>query len=106
MDALEFIKTAQRYTKAEGYDTFEITKLGPPEEMLKRMEQWAEEHPIRTRQSELLEIFPNANLAVREEYVDICPYFIESDLFRDLDCTIRSCPKCKKEFWLGEIDNG
>lgn len=41
-----------------------------------------------------------------ESAVDICPYFIEPELYRGLDCTIRVCSKCKKEFWLEEVDNG
>lgn len=106
MDALEFIKTAQRYTKSEGHDTFEITKLEPPEEMLKRMEQWAEEHPIRTRQSELLKLFPDTR--INEGIIDFCPCYFDPDYYKEhkKDCDDTKCIECLKKFWLGEVDNG
>lgn len=53
MDALEFIKTAQRYAKEEGYESVIILKSKPPEKILEKLEQWADANPIKTRQSEL-----------------------------------------------------
>lgn len=106
MDALEFIKTAQRYTKAEGYDTFEITKLEPPEEILKNMEQWAAEHPFKTRQSELLRLFPDARTI--KGIIDFCPYSFDPDYCKEhcKNCDSTNCFGCLKKFWLEELDNG
>lgn len=103
MDALEFIKTAQRYTKSEGYDTFVIAKFESPEEILERIERWAEEHPIRTRQSELLKLFPNAK-TLDSGALCLCPKEMTGD---SGTCSSRKlCDECCEQFWLEEVDNG
>lgn len=104
MDALEFIKTAQRYAKTEGYATFTIAKREPPEDILNHMEQWAAEHPIRTRQSELLKLFPDTT--TKEGVIEFCPYCFDPDYLKEhkKDCDNTKCTECLKKFWLGEIE--
>lgn len=106
MDALEFIKTAQRYTEAEGYDTFVIAKFESPEEILERIERWAEEHPIRIRQSEMLKLFPD--IKTNEGIIAFCPHYLDPDYYEEhkKDCSSAKCVECRKKFWLGEVDNG
>ena len=58
------------------------------------------EHPIKTRQSEFLEMFPNAALV--DEAVNICPREIDNQY--SADCTKLSCHDCKKFYWLAEVD--
>ncbi len=66
--------------------------------------KWCEEHPVKTRQSELLKMFPNAD--IYKGAINICPCTIDCDYdcknkekYVDFDCT-----GCKKEYWLAEVD--
>ena len=71
------------------------------------IEQWAKEHPVKTRQSEFLKIFPEASM-LNDEYLNICPAQISSEC-RDRETggcydPGMDCGKCKHDFWLKEID--
>ena len=70
------------------------------------IEQWAKEHPVKTRQSEFLKIFPEASM-LNDEYLNICPAQISSEC-RDRETggcydPGMDCGKCKHDFWLKEI---
>ena len=58
---------------------------------------WCKEHPIKTRQSEFLKMFPNAKIT--NGVVTICPKNVETTL----GCSMKSCEKCSKEYWLAEV---
>ena len=45
------------------------------EETISKVEQWAKEHPIKTRQNKFLKMFPNADLC--QDVIDISPCSIE-----------------------------
>ena len=62
---------------------------------------WCKEHPATTRQSELLEMFPNVAL-VDCEFINICPKDI--DIQYGADCNNQSCRDCKKEYWLAGVE--
>lgn len=71
------------------------------------IEQWAKEHPVKTRQSEFLKIFPEASM-LNDEYLNICPAQISSEC-RDRETggcydPGMDCGKCKHDFWLKEIE--
>lgn len=71
------------------------------------VEQWAKEHPVKTRQSEFLKIFPEASM-LGDEYLNICPAQLSSEC-RDKETggcydTRMDCCKCKRDFWLKEIE--
>ena len=59
--------------------------------------KWCKEHPIKTRQSEFLKMFPNAKIT--NGVVTICPKNVETTL----GCSLKSCEKCSKEYWLAEV---
>lgn len=75
MDAVEFFKTVNRICKNKdcnerpvyknntccmiGFDDDSIESI---EETVSKVEQWAKDHPIKTRQSEFLKMFPNADI--------------------------------------------
>ena len=63
--------------------------------------KWCKEHPIKTRQSELLKIFPNAKIAL-DGALSICPRFVN----KDFSCPTpeRRCSDCFKEYWLAEVE--
>lgn len=71
------------------------------------VEQWVKEHPVKTRQSELLKLFPEASV-LYDEYLNICPAQISSEC-RDKETggcydPGMDCGKCKRDFWLKEIE--
>lgn len=64
---------------------------------------WSDSHPIKTRQSEFLKMFPNANLC--RDVIDISPCSIEKEMKKC--CGDRECDECKRTYWLTEVtDNG
>ena len=71
------------------------------------VEKWAKEHPVKTRQSEFLKLFPEASV-LGDGYLNICPAQLSSEC-RDkktggcYDAGM-DCGKCKRNFWLKEIE--
>lgn len=68
--------------------------------------KWCEKHPIKTRQSEFMKMFPN--VGIYKGVITICPCLIDCNYERkhcknyvDFDCT-----GCKKDYWLAEVDDG
>lgn len=101
MDAVEFIKQARRMGKAKGeVICFKLEETDT--EIVERIEQWAKEHPVKTRQSELLKLFPETEMI--DNYVCICPSrFVEGYREVGQNCNM-NCEKCKRDFWLKEIE--
>lgn len=65
------------------------------------VEKWSAEHPAKTRQSEFLNMFPNAPLRENGS-IAICPL----DVDRDAKCSQKQgvrCPDCQKEYWITEV---
>ena len=79
------------------------------EECVAAVEKWAKEHPARTRQSELLKLFPEV-ISDPDGFIDICPALIVSAKRKTKTGGCRypsiSCEECKREFWLAEIKDG
>lgn len=70
---------------------------------------WCEEHPVKTRQSELLKMFPNAKVD-SNGVIDIAPCTVEKG-----GCAMivsswtvsdkyTTCAQCRKEYWLAEVE--
>lgn len=77
-----------------------------PEDAVAFVEKWAAEHPTKTRQSEFLKHYPEAELA-QDGILLICPTSI-SAAYREKDesCDSRSdtCAGCRRKFWLAEVE--
>lgn len=78
------------------------------EECVAAVEKWAKEHPVKTRQSELLKLFPGAE--IRDGVVNVCPRKIDPEAYthqRGYNCIhIKDdvlCPDCMRGFWFQEI---
>lgn len=118
MDAVNFLK--ERARMCEANQTGEMTcencaaykgvsqcyKLGEPkdpEKMVAIVEQWAAEHPIKTRQSEFLKHYPGARI----NNADGLPMASPCDLDGKLagKCEGIHCPVCRKKFWLTEVED-
>lgn len=65
--------------------------------------KWCKEHPIKTRQSEFLKMFPNARMH-DNEFIDICPCYIDERLSNQMNCAGGHCLKCRKDYWLAEVE--
>lgn len=119
MDAVNFLK--ERARMCEANQTGEMTcencaaykgvsqcyKLGEPkapEKMVAIVEQWAAEHPIKTRQSVFLEQYPKAKLT-EDGVLALCPIAISSECSGENGRCVsfnRKCGNCRREFWLSE----
>lgn len=109
MDAVKLLKEAQRMCIetecceecpiceycAIDTDVFEVQE---PEKVVKIIEKWANEHPVKTRQSEFLKRFPNAT----PFHIDPCN--VDADMAIDSKCRRKSCIECREEYWNTEVE--
>lgn len=103
MDAVEFIKTRRRMQNNDSTVT-PIIFYGDAEEIVTETEKWGKEHPVKTRQSEFLKMFPRPALD-RNGILAIQPCEVVVDICKDNnDNEITNCCTCRREFWLEEIE--
>ena len=75
-----------------------------PEEAVAIVEKWAKEHPRKTRQSEFLKMFPNAQIFEGVLKIEPCE-LIDSKLNSE-ECHsydefgLSGCYECRKNYWL------
>lgn len=115
MDAVEFLRERRRMCNAQ--DDCDTCPIGivcadyfvdhnysqeKSSGMVSTVEQWAKEHPIKTRQSVFLEQWPDARI----KRADGLPITSPCDLDGKLagKCDGIHCPECRKEFWLAEVE--
>ena len=66
-----------------------------------RVIKWAKDHPVKTRQSEFLRMFPKAE--IKDGALWMCPKYISYDYRPEENCHEISCGDCKRKFWLAEV---
>lgn len=77
-----------------------------PQEVVEIVERWGKEHPLKTRQSEFLKMFPRAERG-EDGLIGFCPEDIDSKF----ECSLKwgsghdNCANCRKKFWLAEIED-
>lgn len=113
MDAVEFVKTVNRLCKnlrckecpvykegicTVGFNDYSVKSI---EETVSKIEQWAKDHPAKTRQSEFLKIFPNVQF--QDDVIWVCPKAISCNYRQKENCYEINCLDCKREFWLTEV---
>lgn len=120
MDALDFLRERRRMCNAQDNcgtcpigivcDDYFLNHNYSKEKangMVSTVEQWAKEHPVKTRQSEFLEQYPEASIS-KDGTIAICPLAI-STAYRTKDgvCVIRTdtCADCRRKFWLAEVED-
>ena len=109
MDAVEFIKQVRRMGKQKGEAIcFKLEEKDT--EIVEQVEQWAKAHPVKTRQSELLKLFPNMKIDDAGTLC-MCPMNFDPETHKDEDkcfCIhMRDdihCAECRRDFWLKEIE--
>lgn len=115
MDALDFFKARKRMCEATNCNgcklyhaqvgcciTPQYEKIEVCEEAIAIVEQWAKEHPIKTRQSEFLKHYPGARITI-DGFLHACPMDVSSDT--GINCSAQTCTECRKAFWLAEVEN-
>lgn len=73
-----------------------------PEKYVAIVEKWSAEHPMKTRQSEFLKMFPNAY--IRNGIIRICPRKIDQNSITSEECEELTCSECQKKYWLAEVE--
>ena len=116
MDAVEFLRERRRMCNAQdncgtcpigivcddyfvNHNYFQEKASG----MVSTVQQWAKEHPVKTRQSEFLEHYPNARIDQNTGALNICPMKIFGSA-TGINCNVQPCFECEKKFWLAEIE--
>ena len=124
MDAVEFLKEAKRYCKwcknttQDGKKRLcdvcyfeklnDIFNLHPMayHKFVETVEQWAKEHPVKTRQDEFFKQWPDAEIG-DDGLLSIAPCQLDVRLIdgeSQEDCEGRGVgDKCRRDFWLKEI---
>ena len=113
MDAVEYVKQRERmcdyYSDCDKCPAKEvigcanITKIS---QMVPIVEKWAKEHSVKTRQSEFLEQWPDAEIGD-----DGLPSVAPCQLYKGIEekdengvcCKNCGCGICRRDFWLKEI---
>ena len=115
MDEMKFLEEKKRMCdKHEGCNECPLSKINNrygmvcgslievhPEEAVSIVEKWSANHPAKTRQSELLKMFPYAPTTVENGALKICPKNVDEK--RDFSCA-RPCSVCLKEYWFSEVE--
>ena len=114
MDAVEYVKQRNRMCDyyancgdcpADNYERCSFLSGIP--RMVPIVEKWAKEHPIKTRQSEFLKMWPDAEIS-DDGLPSIAPCQLNVELLQcesQKDCEERgACGKCRCDFWLKEIE--
>lgn len=116
MDAVEFLKERTRM-----YNFYMSRRMNCPGnkveycttlcanaiDLVPIVEQWAKEHPVKTRQSEFLKQWPDAEIG-NDGYPSVAP----CQLYKDIEekdengvcCKNCGCAECRHDFWLKEIE--
>ena len=115
MDAVEFLNEGTRmcnsYEACVGCPMYPTDDCCMVKMNLKQMisivEQWAKEHPAKTRQSEFLKMWPDVKIS-DDGIPAIAPCQLNVWFIHGKDqksCENRGvCNKCRRDFWLKEIE--
>ena len=116
MDAVEFLKERTRMCNfymsrcmncPGNKVAYCATLCAAAIELVPIVEQWAKEHPVKTRQSEFLKQWPDAKIG-DDGYPSVGP----CQLYKDMEekdengvcCKNCGCGICRRDFWLKEIE--
>lgn len=76
------------------------TDIDTIETHIDRVIYWANEHPIKTRQSEFLRMFPNAKIGEDDGILCIKP----CDIDKSIECPDgKGCDDCYRKYWKEEV---
>ena len=114
MDAVEYVKQRERMCDyyidcddcpAGNYEG--CSSLDEIPNLVPIVEKWAKEHSVKTRQSEFLKMWPDAEIS-DDGLPAVAPCQLNIELLQcesQDDCENRGvCGKCRRDFWLKEIE--
>lgn len=114
MDAVEFLKALGRlcnnYLCGDNCPLIDSCDDESDDGYVRKVqivEQWAKEHPVKTRKSEFLKQWPDAAIG-DDGYPSVAP----CQLYKDMEekdengvcCKNCGCAECRRNFWLKEIE--
>lgn len=113
MDAVEFIRERNRMCvehngcadcPASGVACGNIVAMRNDSSIVQIVEEWAKKHPRKTRQSEFLRQWPEADIRSTG-----LPNIAPCQLYKELKCRERckqyaDCNECSREFWGQEVE--
>lgn len=111
MDAVVYCKTLLRMCKSHPaccgctlkskYGCIAIL-FGDMEKAVPIVEQWSKDHPVKTRKTEFLKMFPDANMNGIEK--TWCVAQFDKNIKCDQNhCGGYYCEVCKRKFWNEEV---
>lgn len=114
MDAVEFLKALGRlcnnYPCGDNcplIDSCDDESVDGYVRKVQTVEQWAKEHPVKTRQSEFLKQWPDAEIG-DDGYPSVAPCQLYKDMEKKDEngvcCKKCGCAECRRDFWLKEIE--
>ena len=120
MDAVEFLKAKNRMCReysdlpedcfacpigndgggcqAGVFENQEVTE----EELVSIVEKWAAEHPKKTRQSEFLKMYPDAEIENATPYIRPC--YIDGIWSAEYCDNYTDCDECRAAYWNEEVE--
>lgn len=104
MDAVEFLKAAERRSVFDPIYYGEFINLRGNDfvTFVAQVEQWTKEHPVKTRQSEFLKMYPNAKID-DDGILYMGPCMLDTVGYDDKRECVKQCNDCRREYWLQEI---
>ena len=114
MDAVEFLKALGRlcnnYLCGDNCPLIDSCDDESDDGYVRKVqivEQWAKEHTVKTRMSEFLKQWPDAEIGD-----DGFPSVAPCQLYKDMEekdengvcCKNLECAECRRDFWLKEIE--
>lgn len=114
MDAVKFLREKKRMCESPLCDQCELWKNEIDsanmccnawmeknvEKAVAFVEKWAAEHPVKTRQSEFLKMFPYVRIGP-EGSIDICK--LQIDYTETCKSPEASCVECRRDYWSQEV---
>ena len=71
-------------------------------DVVKIVEEWSKENPIKTRSSEFLKHYPNAINS--EGVLFICPKKVDETYNPCNGCSKISCDECREKYWMQGVE--
>lgn len=109
MDAVELLDKVDRLSKRGSteekmrYNDYRTARDNT--RAVKFVERWDAEHPVKTRQSEFLKMFPNVILNDKGQ-PSLCAKLLDTTYHRVGGCglDVDTCQRCMDNFWGQEVE--
>lgn len=113
MDAVEFCKEFSRFCSnhecskcpirtSQNFNCTIQSRGDNAESVVEIVEQWSKNHPVKTRQREMLKMFPDAK--IHNGVIDFCPKgFLPEEAGEAYCGKYGNCNECRKDYWLTEV---